>query len=82
MGVLNWLIHRQMRRHASILAEWAAHSYEGFREQYPDMSEREVLAKVLDSRVRFPGGAADRQLILDKYGSSIYNRITSMLNSI
>lgn len=71
MGIINWLMHRRMKRHAEALVKWATESYEGVRAQHPELPERDVFRKMLDQRVRFPGGDKDRETVLEKYGSSL-----------
>lgn len=72
MGIINSLMHRNMRREAEALAKWATDSYQSVHAQNPDLVERDVFRKMLDQRVRFPGGETDREKVLDRYGSSLH----------
>lgn len=71
MGIINWLMHRSMKNHAESLVKWATESYQLIHKNQPDLSERDVLRNMLDQRIRFPGGNTDREIILDRYGSSL-----------
>jgi len=71
MGIVNWLMHRSMKGHAEALAKWASESYQAVRTQNPELAERNVFRKMLDQRGRFPGGEKDREIVLDRYGSSL-----------
>jgi hypothetical protein len=72
MGIINWLVHRNMRGQAEALAKWATDSYQSIRSQDPDLADRDVFREMLDQRGRFPGGDADREKVLDRYGSSLH----------
>lgn len=72
MGIINWLMHRNMRRQAEALAKWATESYQSVRTQNSDLSDRDVFGKMLDQRARFPGSEKDRETVLDRYGSSLH----------
>lgn len=71
MGIVNWLMHHNMRGIIKSLVEWAVYSYEPLRFQFKDMPDREIFGKMLDNRVSFPGGESQRETVLDRYGSSI-----------
>jgi hypothetical protein len=71
MGIINWIMHRSMRKWAEALVKWATDTYRSLRAQNPDLSDREIFAMMLDERGRFPGGDKDRDVILDRYGSSL-----------
>ena len=72
MGIINWLMHRNMRGQAEALAKWATESYQSVRTQNSDLSDRDVFGKMLDQRGRFSGGEKDREMVLDRYGSSLH----------
>jgi hypothetical protein len=72
MGIINWLMHRSMRARAENLAEWATHSFESVQRENPTIGQRDVFRIMLDRRVNFPGGEADREKVLDRYGSSLH----------
>lgn len=71
MGILNSLMHRTMRKHAEDLAQWAGETYQLLRKEHPNVPERDIFAKMLDQRGRFPGGDKDRDIVVDRYGSSL-----------
>lgn len=71
MGLLNWTIHRSMRRHAEEIVQWIVNTYQQLRTDHPVLPERDILAKLLDQRGRFPRGDTDRDIVLDRYGSSL-----------
>jgi len=71
MGFINSLMHRNMKKEAGRRATWAADYYKKIRDQFPDVTEREVFGKMLDSRFKFPDGAKAREVVLDRYGSSL-----------
>lgn len=71
MGIINWLVHRSMKKWAEDIVVWATDSFQSLRNQYPDISDRDVFAMMLDQRGKFPGGDKDRDVVLDRYGSSL-----------
>lgn len=72
MRIINWLVHRNMRNAANELAKWAFELFQALRTAQPNIGERETFRQMLDQRGRFPGGDADREKVLDRYGSSIH----------
>ncbi|OGX33583.1 MAG: hypothetical protein A3I43_01300 [Omnitrophica WOR_2 bacterium RIFCSPLOWO2_02_FULL_50_19] len=72
MGIINWLIHRNMLNAANELAKWAFELFQSLRAAQPNIDDRETFRQMLDQRGRFPGGAADREKVLDRYGSSLH----------
>jgi hypothetical protein len=72
MGLLNWFMHRSIRRSAEQLVAWASETYTVLHAQNPGMAEREVFGKLLEQRFRFPGGDRDSNSALDKFGSSMH----------
>lgn len=71
MELANQQMHYLMNNEAKSRATWAFELYQSFRAQYPELSDREVFGKMLDQRVKFPGGDKDREIVLDRYGSSL-----------
>lgn len=65
MGIINWLMHRNMRGHAQSIAKWAVESFEALRAQNPDIAQRDIFAKMLDKHMKFPGGDKEREVFLD-----------------
>lgn len=72
MGITNWLMHRGMRRIAKKWVLWATESYQSLHAQYPNISDREIFKIALSQKIKFQNGEKDCDLILDRYGSSIY----------
>lgn len=72
MGIINWLMHRGIQGRAQELAEWAMESYKSVRSANADASERDVFKKMLNQRVKFPGGEQDLEKVLDRWGSSLH----------
>lgn len=72
MGMVNWLMHRNMKNQAEELAKWATDTYRAVRAQNPSLSEREVFGKMLDKRGNFSGGDEIRNKFLDRYGTSLH----------
>lgn len=50
---------------------WAIESYKAMCRDTPNLAEQDVFRKILDQRVLFPGGDKDREVVLDRYGSSL-----------
>ena len=71
MGIINWLMHRNMKNVARSIVNWAVDSYSSINKQCPGIIDREIFGRMLDQRGEFPGGDRDREIILDRYGSSI-----------
>lgn len=72
MGIINWLMHRNMRSEAEALVKWATDAYRSILAAHPELSERDVLGSMLDQRWRLPDGNKARDTVLDRYGSSIH----------
>jgi len=71
-GNINQVMHENMKREAKNLTSWAVKSYKKIHNQHPKSRDGEIFRKMLDSRVKFPGGKKDREIILDRYGTSLY----------
>lgn len=71
MGIINSLMHHSMANEAKNLVIWATESYNSIHAQYPELSDREIFEKALEQRGVFPGGTKDRDIVLDRYGSSL-----------
>lgn len=71
MELINQKMHSLMSDEAKFNVLWAFELYQSFHAQYPELSDREVYGKMLDQRVKFPGGDKDREIVLDRYGSSL-----------
>ncbi len=72
MGIVNWLMHRNMKNAADALVTWATDAYRSVRTAQPHLPEREVFGHMLDQNGRFPDGDKARDTVLDRYGSSIH----------
>lgn len=70
-GVINWLMHYLMQNQAMSRAVWSIKSFQSFHNQYPELSDREIYGKILDQKGNFVGGARDREIVLDRYASSL-----------
>jgi len=72
MGIINWLMHRNMRKQAEDWAEWSVTAFKQVCSKHPGLSDRELYGKTLDTRVQFPDGDSARSKVLDRYGSSLH----------
>ncbi len=70
MGIVNWLVHRNMKRDAESLAKWAAAAYYQEVASKSCISDRERFGKMLVKRsINFKAG---NEKFLDTYGDSLY----------
>ena len=65
-------MHRNMKSEANQLVLWATDTYKDLHAQYPAVSDQDIFKMVLDKRGRFADGEKGRDIIIDRYGSSIY----------
>ena len=73
MGIINWMVQRNMESNASELAKWAATTYYQIVASKSCASEREIFRKMLEKRgVNFDAGSDIREKFLDRYGDSVH----------
>ncbi len=71
MGILNWMMHKNMRKVAEQCVKTAATTYSSLRVLNPNMSEQDLRAGVLDKLGNFPVESR-RQYVLATYGTSLH----------
>lgn len=60
-----------MKSEAKAVVDWTMQSFQLLKAQHADSVERDIFQKLLDLRGKFPRGDIDRDIVVDRYGTSI-----------